>query len=419
MSASATTSCPPEITQLLREALAYARTGDKVRSHNLFRQVTLFDPQNEAAWLWFANTAENPADAVNGLRTALRLNPNNHTAQEALPVALFRAGVAAARAGNRAVAAGYLADATSHDPRNEAAWLWRAGVCDDPVRSLEYLSRVLEINPKNTQAQAGAAKLRAQVAPPWSCPICEYRPDTMNDTVADMCPQCGGVISLNRPEAFDHSDESLDRNAVTVAARRLKALWSTTPTAETAFALGLALLNLGHNDDGIRALQVAARTNGAEPAWRDAVARFIDFREKRGGHPTTPPPPPAKRGPVMIVDDSSTVRILVSSILNEAGYQVFAAESAEEAARLIQAGNIPKLFILDVNMPGTDGFGLCKVLRGHSQTANIPVVFLTGKTGLLSKLHGRWVGAAEYLTKPFQHDKLLATVARLVPATRK
>jgi twitching motility two-component system response regulator PilG len=42
-------------------------------------------------------------------------------------------------------------------------------------------------------------------------------------------------------------------------------------------------------------------------------------------------------------------------------------------------------------------------------------VFLTGKTGLLSKIHGRWVGAAEYLTKPFQPEKLLSTVTRLVP----
>ena len=118
----------------------------------------------------------------------------------------------------------------------------------------------------------------------------------------------------------------------------------------------------------------------------------------------------------MIVDDSPTVRAMVSAVLTGAGYRVIAAGGAEEASRLICAGNIPRLFILDVNMPGTDGFGLCKVLRAHAETAEIPVVFLTGKTGLLNKIHGRWVGAAEYITKPFQNDKLLATVERLAAA---
>jgi DNA-binding response OmpR family regulator len=115
------------------------------------------------------------------------------------------------------------------------------------------------------------------------------------------------------------------------------------------------------------------------------------------------------------VDDSATVRAMVSELLTGAGYRVAAAESAEAAAKLVQGGTVPKLFVLDVNMPGTDGFGLCKALRAHAQTAGVPVVFLTGKTGLLSKLHGRWVGAAEYMTKPFQPDKLLATVGRLAP----
>ena len=128
--------------------------------------------------------------------------------------------------------------------------------------------------------------------------------------------------------------------------------------------------------------------------------------------PLLPPPPTW----VMVVDDSPTIRKTVAVILSKAGYQVAEAADADEATRLIHEGGPPRLFILDVNMPGLDGFGLCKLLRAEAATAKTPVVFLTGKTGILSKLHGRWAGAADYLTKPFQPRDLLAAVAKIVPA---
>ncbi len=412
MPSFARSAAPVDVTPLLREALASARSGDTARSHKLFRQVTALDPSNEAAWLWFANTASDPAESVRGLRAALQLNPNNAAAAGALPQALLRAGVAAAKAKDRARAAQLLADATALDPRNEAAWLWRAGVCDEPETALEYLERVLKINPNNVQAREGAAKLRIQIAPAFRCPICEHATGA-EDTLSDECPQCRAIVSLNRPELFDRPSADIDHELVKTAARRLKGAWSATAKPAAAYGLGLALLNLGYPDEAVRALETAVRATGADPDWSAGVTRLVEHRRRPVHAPAAP-----IRTAVMIVDDSATVRAMVSSVLTGAGYHVIAAPGAEEASRLIRSGSVPKLFILDVNMPGTDGFGLCKVLRAHPETASIPVVFLTGKTGLLNKLHGRWVGAAEYLTKPFQNEKLLDTVARLTAASR-
>jgi twitching motility two-component system response regulator PilG len=405
----------PDATALLRDALASARNGDKVRSHNLFALAVDLDPSNEAAWLWYANTASDPALAVRGLRMALRLNPTNQPATAALPTALYRAGVTAAKNRDRAAAAEYLAEATALDPANEGAWLWRAGVCDEPTDALGFLERVLKLNPNNEQARAGAAKLRAQLAPAWECPVCAHAA-SHDDTLTDDCPECGCVIALGNPTAFDEPPRGLNEAVVREAAKRLKAEWSATAKPTAAYGLGLALLNLGYPDEALKAFQTAVRAEGSNPDWRANVAALANHR-RRGPVAVAPPPPPPKPL-VMVVDDSATVRAMVSELLTGAGYRVAAAESAEAAAKLVQGGTVPKLFVLDVNMPGTDGFGLCKALRAHAQTAGVPVVFLTGKTGLLSKLHGRWVGAAEYMTKPFQPDKLLATVGRLAPLAR-
>lgn len=406
------TAPSPEVTQLLRDALTGARAGDRTRSHELFRQATLLDPSNAAVWVWYANTATDPFEVVRGLRAALELNANSAQATAALPAALFRAGVAAAKSKDRERAAELLADATALDPTCEAAWLWRAGVCDEPARAIEYLERALKLNPNNAQAREGLDRLRAQLVEVHTCPVCEHTSD-ISDTLADVCPHCGAVVNLSNPVALDRPPQTLAPEIVKAAARRLKNAWSATADPKAAFGLAVALLNLGYRDEGLRALGTAARTAGADPSWREAAARFAAHRP---GRAAGAPAREVARVPVMIVDDSPTVRAMVSAVLTGAGYRVIAAGGADEATQLIRAGTVPRLFVLDVNMPGTDGFGLCKVLRAHAETADIPVVFLTGKTGLLSKIHGRWVGAAEYLTKPFQNETLLATVARLTAA---
>ena len=69
-------------------------------------------------------------------------------------------------------------------------------------------------------------------------------------------------------------------------------------------------------------------------------------------------------------------------------------------------------------MPGLDGFGVCTLLREKPETAKVPIVFLTGKDGFFNKLRGKWAGAAEYLTKPFQPKALVDVVQKIVPVSK-
>ena len=396
---------------LLREGIAAAQTGDKSRTRALLRQVTELDPANEVAWLWRASSAESAEEALDCLRKTLGVNPHNEKAKAALPDALVRA--AAALTADRPGAKKLLVEATTLAPRHEVAWLWRAGLADTPEEGLKHLRTVLGINPNNAKAQAGLAKLQAQqqqAAPKWRCPVCEH-------PAADpqpLCGRCGCVLTLEEPGAFDHQ-RAVHRPTVEATAKRLYAAVREGPQPAAVFTLGLAYLNLGFIDEGMRTLQAAVRVKGADPAWKGQVAKLAQHREAAARKGTQEAQVEAGKPLVLVVDDSATIRKLVSVTLNAGGYRVLEAESGYAAADKIREYGAPALFVLDVNMPEMDGFTLCKTLRGSPETAKVPVVFLTGKDGFLNKLRGQWAGASEYLTKPFDPQKLLATIGKLLP----
>jgi len=400
---------------LMREAIAAARAGDKTRTRELMQQVTELEPRNHLAWLWRANSAESPEESLDCLRNAIAINPGHEASKNALPDALVR--VAANCTNDRPKGKRLLMEATTLAPRHEMAWLWRAGLADTPDEAIKHLRTVLSINPNNTKAQAGLAKYAAQGITEWQCPICEAKAATVQTT----CPHCRCLLSADNPAAFDQPRE-LDRVFVEAAARKLYAGTREQPNATSAYHLGIAYLNMGFYDEGLRCIQAAARMPGAAARWTgqiDKLTRHLAQLAKQAAVVATTPPASRSKPLVLVVDDSATIRKLVSVTLSGAGYEVLEADSGETAITQIRDHGIPGMMVLDVNMPGMDGFALCKLIRSNPDTAKTPVVFLTGKDGLLNKLRGQWAGASEYLTKPFDPRKLLATIGKLLPqATR-
>lgn len=123
-------------------------------------------------------------------------------------------------------------------------------------------------------------------------------------------------------------------------------------------------------------------------------------------------PPTADGRPlVMVVDDSPTVRKLVSLTLERRGYRVISAFDGVAAIKELGSCR-PDLILLDINMPRLDGYRLCKLIKKHEATQSIPVVMLSGKDGMFDKLRGRLVGCSDYITKPFEADALTHKVAK-------
>ncbi len=116
-----------------------------------------------------------------------------------------------------------------------------------------------------------------------------------------------------------------------------------------------------------------------------------------------------KKDAVLIVDDTPTNLEVLVEYLTGAGFDVFVATDGESA--LEQVGHaLPDLILLDVMMPGIDGFETCRRLKGDEATRDVPVIFMTALSETVDKVKGFEVGAVDYVTKPIQHEEVLARV---------
>jgi len=115
----------------------------------------------------------------------------------------------------------------------------------------------------------------------------------------------------------------------------------------------------------------------------------------------------------MLVDDDAAVRSAVSGALAGEGYDVDCLGDAEEALRQALAAP-PSLVLLDVSMPRLDGWELCEILRRQSQTRDVPVLFLTGRTDVRDRITAMQVGGTDFISKPFHAKDLRAKVRALV-----
>ena len=112
---------------------------------------------------------------------------------------------------------------------------------------------------------------------------------------------------------------------------------------------------------------------------------------------------------VLIVDDTPTNVSIIANVL-QGKFKTKIATNGEKALALAQALDKPDLILLDVEMPGMDGYEVCRRLKSAPSTANIPVIFLTGKTEHEDEKMGFEVGAVDYIHKPFSTEIVLARV---------
>jgi two-component system cell cycle response regulator len=117
-------------------------------------------------------------------------------------------------------------------------------------------------------------------------------------------------------------------------------------------------------------------------------------------------------GRILIVDDVPSSRLIARANLSMAYYDVLEAASGEEALEIARAEE-PDLILLDVMMPGIDGFETCRRLKASVETAHIPVVMLSSLDNRADRMRGLESGADDFLTKPFEQTALLSRVSSL------
>jgi twitching motility two-component system response regulator PilH len=114
---------------------------------------------------------------------------------------------------------------------------------------------------------------------------------------------------------------------------------------------------------------------------------------------------------ILVVEDSPTEMQIVRTALQNKGYEVITATNGEEGIEKVRSHS-PSLVVLDVVLPGRNGFQVCRDLKSSPDTKNVPVILLTSKTQDSDRFWGMKQGADAYLTKPWREEELLAIVAR-------
>ncbi len=112
---------------------------------------------------------------------------------------------------------------------------------------------------------------------------------------------------------------------------------------------------------------------------------------------------------ILIVDDTPENLTVLRQILNEQGYRVRPALSGEIALKTIQA-DLPDLILLDIVMPGMDGYEVCAKLKADKATRDIPVIFISALKEIEDKMRAFSKGGVDYISKPFQAEEVLARV---------
>jgi CheY-like chemotaxis protein len=250
--------------------------------------------------------------------------------------------------------------------------------------------------------------MEEQSAPPKAetvlCPFC----DAVNEKQAFSCGMCQTVLTLSdlemllgrqpaNQEKLQQSVESLERENESYGLN-----------VEQLTNLGVGHVNLKNYRQGFFYLQEAVRMNPSNvllDAQVNALAiRLSEIEEQQSVHDLM-----AKNRKILVVDDSPTVRKLISGKLEKCGHEVVCAIDGVDALEKINELK-PDLVLLDITMPRMDGYQVCKLIRNNETTKDVPVIMISGKDGFFDKVRGRMAGTSGYITKPFGPETLMKTV---------
>ncbi len=119
---------------------------------------------------------------------------------------------------------------------------------------------------------------------------------------------------------------------------------------------------------------------------------------------------------ILIVDDEPSIIIPLEFLMEQNGYEVLVAHSGEESIEII-AKDKPALVLLDIMLPGIDGYEVCEIIRLNPEWRDIKVIFLTAKGREVDRAKGMVLGADAYITKPFSNAEVIQRIRDLLDSS--
>ncbi len=237
--------------------------------------------------------------------------------------------------------------------------------------------------------------------------LCAFCGST-NEHNTITCSACFAVLTLSDLDVLIGNNQA-DRHAIRSSVERMENLRGKRELDESELTmLGIGHLNLQELQSGYDALHEAAKLNPNNVVLSSQVNSLLIKIEDIRKHEETLGSM-TKGKTILVVDDSPTVRKLISGKLEKCGHDVFCSADGVEALQVLDTMK-PDLILLDINMPNLDGYQTCRAIRNNKELTDVPIVMISGKDGFFDKVRGKMAGTSGYITKPFGPETLMKTV---------
>lgn len=323
-----------------------------------------------------------------------------------------------------------LAEILRYNRYNYIAWLWYSRIVGKTESILKTLNEAQKWGNSDREIQLENSRtrllLRTSAPTVKRCPFCW----TALVETPDRCGHCHSSLVIQQRAA----GEPAQRELVETAVARYRRVHELDPkNTQVAYCLALGYFNLGDNAQALAFLHSAAKYAPGEPRYTQAIEYLEPAVPKTTPAPAPPPKLPASpavsRPPVspaqvmpasspkpnqksiLVIEDSKTSRKVISMVLTREGFNVVEASTGSSGIMLGRE-TTPSLILLDVMLPDMTGYEVLPRLKEMPHLKHVPAIMLTGKTGSADRVLGMRAGSSEYLTKPFNPQKLIGIIKK-------
>lgn len=305
---------------------------------------------------------------------------------------------------------------------NAAAWIWYSRIQGNVEIMKKALKMATNLEPNNPLVKEEQEKFTAvhdsltdDVV--RKCYFC-WAPLNKNATT---CRYCRSHLIISR-ETLAQSGSANAKCLETAKERYTRILNKYPRSLASLYCLGLININGGNFQDALGYLDKAAKMAPDKALFTNQLKILLDHlaRQSVEEQPrqqeaqeavVETAPETADQKMILVVEDSSTTRKVISITLSRQGYRVVEAADGLEALSKISEER-PDLIMLDVILPKMDGYKILSIIKGNREFRDIPVIMLTSKDGFINKMKGKMAGSSAYLTKPFDPDKMIAEIQK-------
>ncbi len=357
---------------LLTDTASAIAAGDRELAQQEIESVMTENTDCPTAWLMRAFTSESMSECETAISRALDLDPNNETAIAGLNwfhgiQALAEWQIGAARQAEEAARQAELERQAELKRQAEEEAARQAEL----ERQAEEAARQAELE-RQAEESARLAELERQAE------------------LQRQAEEAARLAELERQAEIQRQAAEAARQA------ELERQAQTEQLAESK------------TDEELDRLQQEVETLAGEVQQEVEMPTAV-AESNQSGKPVSGGERSSSQSLILAVDDSPTVRKLVSLTLGANGFEVLTAADGIEALNIL-SDTLPDLILCDINMPRLGGYKLCKFVKKHERTQSIPVVMLSGKDGVFDKMRGKLNGCDDFISKPFESEELVAKI---------